>query len=240
MADVSSGGGVLAGLIGIVELGGPVVALLIVVSVVGLAVILAKVWQFARVGGKTRRRVERAVYSWEQGRVREAARGLRTVKGPLATVVGTAMEGVLERRSETLIREQVEQTALNELAQLRSYLRILEAIAQAAPLLGLLGTVLGMIEAFRTLESAGAQVDPSALAGGIWVALLTTAVGLSVAIPAALALYWFDGSIEREKRQMESLTSQVLTAAQENPHAAVIEAEETTAPSATPGFAHAG
>ncbi len=237
MSEPASGG-MLSGLIQIVALGGPVVAILILISVVGLAVILAKVWQFAQVGGGTRKRVERAVYSWEQGRVTEAARGIRTVKGPLANVVATAMEGVLERRPDALVREQVEQTALNELASLRSYLRILEAIAQAAPLLGLLGTVLGMIQAFQTLETAGSQVDPSALAGGIWVALLTTAVGLSVAIPAALALFWFDGSVEREKRLMESLSSQVLTAAEDNPR--MLQQGQEAAPSRVPGLAHAG
>lgn len=238
MEEASSGGGVLAGLISIVDLGGPVVALLLIISIVGLAVILAKMWQFARVGGRVRRRVERAVYAWEEGRLNEAYRGVRTIKGPLATVVATAMEGVLERRGQALAREQVEQTALNELASLRSYLRILEAIAQAAPLLGLLGTVLGMIEAFRTLEAGGAQVDPSALAGGIWVALLTTAVGLSVAIPAALALFWFDGTIEREKRNMESLTSQVFSTVEENPQ--LLRSGQEAAPSRAPGLVHAG
>jgi biopolymer transport protein ExbB len=54
-------------------------------------------------------------------------------------------------------------------------------------LLGLFGTVLGMVEAFRQLELAGSQVDPAVLSGGIWQALLTTAVGLAVAIPAVLA-----------------------------------------------------
>ncbi|ESR23887.1 MotA/TolQ/ExbB proton channel family protein [Lutibaculum baratangense] len=237
MEDASSGG-VLAGLIGIIELGGPVVALLVFLSVIGLAVIFAKMWQFARVGGRNRRRVERAVYAWDEGRFTEAARALRTVNGPLANVVSTAMDGVLERHDPALVREQVEQAALNELASLRSFLRILEAIAQAAPLLGLLGTVLGMIEAFQTLESAGAQVDPSALAGGIWVALLTTAVGLSVAIPAALSLYWFDGSIEREKRLMESLSSQVMTAAGSRPQVPGRQGQEAT-PARAASFAHA-
>jgi biopolymer transport protein ExbB len=77
-------------------------------------------------------------------------------------------------------------------------MRLLDAIAQTAPLLGLFGTVLGMIEAFQTLQSAGATVDPSQLAGGIWVALLTTALGLGIAMPVSLFLSWVEGRIARE------------------------------------------
>ena len=66
-------------------------------------------------------------------------------------------------------------------ARLEGGFRLLDSVAQLAPLLGLFGTVLGMIEAFQSLQDAGSQVDPSLLAGGIWVALLTTAVGLALA-----------------------------------------------------------
>lgn len=72
-------------------------------------------------------------------------------------------------------------------------------MAQLAPLLGLFGTVLGMISAFQALQQAGAQVDPSILAGGIWVALLTTAVGLAVAMPTSVALSWFEVRMEADR-----------------------------------------
>jgi biopolymer transport protein ExbB len=65
--------------------------------------------------------------------------------------------------------------------------------------LGLFGTVLGMIAAFQSLQSAGTQVDPSVLAGGIWVALLTTAAGLAVAMPTALVLSWLESRMEAER-----------------------------------------
>jgi biopolymer transport protein ExbB len=77
--------------------------------------------------------------------------------------------------------------------------RILDVIAQLAPLLGLFGTVLGMIDAFQTLQGAGAAVDPSLLAGGIWVALMTTAVGLAVAMPTSLLLTWLEARVEGER-----------------------------------------
>ena len=91
-------------------------------------------------------------------------------------------------------------------------MRIIEATSQLAPLLGLFGTVIGMIEAFQTLQSAGSDADPAALAGGIWVALLTTAVGLAVAIPAAFMLYWFEGRIDRERSRIEIALTRLLTA----------------------------
>ncbi len=81
--------------------------------------------------------------------------------------------------------------------EFRGQLRPLEVIAACAPLLGLLGTVVGMIEAFATLASAGREINPSLLAGGIWKALLTTAAGLIVAIPALFTWHIFDRRIER-------------------------------------------
>ncbi len=71
----------------------------------------------------------------------------------------------------------------------------LEIISQVSPLIGLLGTVLGMIDSFNELELGGSLVDPSILAGGIWTALLTTAMGLLVAIPALVSHYFFEKKI---------------------------------------------
>ena len=71
----------------------------------------------------------------------------------------------------------------------------LEIISQVSPLIGLLGTVVGMIDSFNELELGGSLVDPSILAGGIWTALLTTAMGLLVAIPALVSHYFFEKKI---------------------------------------------
>ena len=71
----------------------------------------------------------------------------------------------------------------------------LEIISQVSPLIGLLGTVIGMIDSFNELELGGSLVDPSILAGGIWTALLTTAMGLLVAIPALVSHYFFEKKI---------------------------------------------
>jgi biopolymer transport protein ExbB len=88
----------------------------------------------------------------------------------------------------------------------------LEVIAALSPLLGLFGTVLGMIKAFQKLELAGSNVDPSILSGGIWEALLTTAIGLAVAIPAVLLVNYFDRIIDRTRHQMEDAATQIFVA----------------------------
>lgn len=79
-----------------------------------------------------------------------------------------------------------------------------------SPLLGLLGTVLGMIVAFQQMEAAGAQVDPSTLSSGIWQALLTTAVGLGIAIPAIAVHNWMERKVERVAIRMNDAVTQVL------------------------------
>ncbi|XHE58623.1 MotA/TolQ/ExbB proton channel family protein [Phaeobacter sp. BS52] len=87
-------------------------------------------------------------------------------------------------------------------------------IATIAPLLGLLGTVLGMIAAFQALQAAGSKADPALLAGGIWEALLTTAAGMAVAIPASAALTWFEAVITRIRRDVEDSATRIFVAHQ--------------------------
>jgi len=109
------------------------------------------------------------------------------------------------------VREEVARYGGDALYSLRSLFRPLEVIGSLAPLLGLFGTVLGMIEAFRQLEGAGAQVDPAILSGGIWVALLTTAVGLAVAMPAVALLNWLERRVDGLAHEMNMVVTQVFT-----------------------------
>lgn len=103
------------------------------------------------------------------------------------------------------LRDELVQSAQSILNDMRSGFRSLEVIAASAPLLGLLGTVLGMIEAFKQLAAAGNQVDPAMLSGGIWQALLTTAGGLIVALPALIAWHYFDRQLENTRVQLNGL-----------------------------------
>jgi biopolymer transport protein ExbB len=194
----------------LVELGGPIVALLLVLSVVALTIALVKLWQFARLSAG-RQRLDDAVRMWCEQDSRQAIERAAATPGPVAAMLARAMRRLVAGEPEAHAREEAEQAGETIIGLMRGHLRALEAIAQAAPLLGLLGTVLGMIDAFKVLEASGGDVDPAGLAGGIWVALLTTAVGLAVAIPTATALHWFDGRVERERRRIERLSTLVLT-----------------------------
>jgi len=93
--------------------------------------------------------------------------------------------------------------------KIESFLSVLEIIAQVSPLLGLLGTILGMIASFNELEIGGSNIDPSILAGGIWTALLTTAIGLIVAIPALVAFHFFEKKIFSIKDKINNLLLQL-------------------------------
>jgi biopolymer transport protein ExbB len=187
------------------EFGGPVVLILGVLSVIATALALYKLWQFTagRVG--RHRRAREAIDVWFEGNRTEAYALVAEDSSPLSRVVGHAMRGMTHgRESLTLVREDVIRVAQEQLYDLRRYLRGLDFVAQTSPLLGLFGTVLGMIEAFSQLEAAGASVDPSQLAGGIWTALITTAVGLAIAIPTSLVVAWFESRIENERAVMET------------------------------------
>ncbi len=95
------------------------------------------------------------------------------------------------------LEEKLTMAGQEEINALEKNMRGLEVIATISPLMGLLGTVIGMVQAFNKVAQYQGQVDPSLLAGGIWEALLTTAAGLSVAIPAVIMLHYFDRKKEK-------------------------------------------
>ena len=176
-------------------LGGPVVGILAVLSVAALAVILFKLWAFQRAHLGRNARLDAVLADWDAGKTGTSTATLAAERSPFAKVVVAAMSADGSAAAE----DRVDAMAEAALADFERGFRLLDAIAQTAPLLGLFGTVLGMIEAFQAMQGAGTSVDPSVLAGGIWVALLTTAVGLAVAIPTSLVLTWFEAMVARER-----------------------------------------
>jgi biopolymer transport protein ExbB len=179
-------------LLDIYDIGGPVVVLMLAVSVLTLAVVLYKFWQFSAAGVGRHKALARAVTAWDAGDIALAKRELQTSRSYLAPVVSMAF-------SQKFDRNRLETEAETRFAKLEGGLRVLDSVAQLSPLLGLFGTVLGMISAFQALQEAGSQVDPSILAGGIWVALLTTAVGLVIAMPTSIVLSWFESRLDRDR-----------------------------------------
>ena len=181
-----------AAILRIAELGGPVVLLLGALSVLVLAVVLYKLWQYAASGVGRHTALQEAIAAWDAGDRAAARNCLGRSRSYLVPVVTMALDGQNDAA-------RLEAEAEARFARLESGFRFLESVAQLAPLLGLFGTVLGMISAFQALQEAGAQVDPSILAGGIWVALLTTAVGLAVAMPTSVVLSWFEARMDADR-----------------------------------------
>ncbi|TYL46673.1 MotA/TolQ/ExbB proton channel family protein [Marinomonas sp. IMCC 4694] len=199
-------------IIDFLEVGGPVVWILMVFSVVALTIVLLKLWQFSSLRAESLTTADLALVQWRHDNGEDALEKLDE-KRPIDALVGYTMRAILTAESNAeVIREEVERRAMNQLSQLRAYLRPLEIIATLSPLLGLLGTVLGMITAFQQMEGAGNQVDPSVLSGGIWQALLTTAVGLAVAIPVVTLQSGLERKVERIAHNMNDAVTQVFTA----------------------------
>jgi biopolymer transport protein ExbB len=200
-----------AGLFAFIDRGGPAMWAIAALSVVTLALILWKLWRLAAGGAWGGAATERALAAWAAGETGTAA-ALAGRRGYRARLAAAAMAARLDGRlSEAAAREETVRIARRLLAEARGGLRPLELVVTIAPLLGLLGTVLGMIAAFQALESSGARADPAVLAGGIWEALLTTAAGMAVAIPAAAALAWFDGVVARLEADMEDVATRIFT-----------------------------
>lgn len=198
-------------LISLLAQGGPVVLLLLVMSVLALTIIIAKAWHLRHLGARDAAQSEAALALFRGGEAGRAIELLEDAEGPVSAMVWHAIQGRRLPASDAMIREEIERLGLGILSGLRGWLKPLEVIASLAPLLGLFGTVLGMIEAFRQMEAAGNQVNPSVLSGGIWEALLTTAVGLAVAIPAVAALNWLERRVERTAQQMDDMVTRVFT-----------------------------
>jgi biopolymer transport protein ExbB len=193
------------------ELGGPVVAILLAMSVFGLTVILAKLMHFSSLRIGERRSADKALALYRAGRIDDAIARVEGASSPASQALARGLRGVQRGLPEHKVREEVVRYGNVALQSLRRGFRSLEVIGSLAPLLGLFGTVLGMIKAFQALELAGTQVDPSVLSRGIWEALLTTAVGLAVAIPVVAMLNWLEGRVERLAHRMDDLVTQLFT-----------------------------
>lgn len=193
------------------EVGGPVVAILLAMSVLALAIVLLKLYQFHAVRIGERRLPRRVLELYRGGHSQEALRLADNSPNPVAQLLALTLRGRQRELDEGRVREEVYRVGADCLERLRAYQRPLEVIASLAPLLGLLGTVMGMIKAFQQLQNAGARIDPAMLSGGIWEALLTTAVGLGVAIPVVALASFFERRVERLAHDMNDAVTQIFT-----------------------------
>jgi len=184
---------------------------LLALSVLAMAIILAKLFQFFRSGLRNRAFVEPALTALQQDDHRQVLKELQQQRSPVAQVMESAVRcGADPAMSAKDVEAEVSRVGSAQIRNLESWLRGLSSIAHLSPLLGLLGTVTGMIAAFMRLEEAGSRVDPSILSGGIWEALLTTAFGLTVAIPAMAAFYYLEGEVDHVRAAMKDTSIRVL------------------------------
>lgn len=194
----------------LLDRGGVMIWVIAALSLVAVTIIVWKVLRLIRLGAWGGGRAETAVEAFQVSGAIPTGKGggirMKLVRSAISSIGDPAMDDVAAR-------EETERVARRALAEARSGLRALDVIATVAPLLGLLGTVIGMIDAFQALQDSGARADPAALAGGIWQALLTTAAGMGVAIPAALALAWFESVVDAIAVDMEDLSTRVFLAA---------------------------
>lgn len=188
-----------------------VFAALGIMSFIALTVSVFKTIQFARMGVGKRKRAELILDTWLSGQADEAMRIASERKSVLARILQAVFSGMRARPNEPAYAEELgRQTAIIELATMSDRLRLLEMVVQAAPMLGLLGTVIGMIDAFSVLSLSQGAVDPATLAGGIWTALTTTAAGLSIALLTYFVANWFEARIDRERNMIEAAISAAI------------------------------
>jgi biopolymer transport protein ExbB len=173
-------------------------------SVIAVSVSLERLYYFNRSKLNVRNFLTRVKRMVLDGKFEEAERFANSLPGPVAYIAGITIH--IRSRTQTVEEKEkiIAQAGSNEMRKMEKNLRTLGIIAHIAPLLGLLGTVTGMICAFMKIQELGGRVDASVLAGGIWEALITTAAGLSVAIPTMVAYHYFEGQADEVYAQMKN------------------------------------
>ncbi len=196
----------------VINLGGPVMIPIVMCSVFSLAFIIERGYYFVtlHLGQDISRMFERLREAIEGRRWAEAHALCETWKGPLARVI---LAGLAAREGTPKeIDEAMDEAAHEELPAVEQHLRWLSTLAQVSTLLGLLGTVTGLVRAFQVIQAktaGGTPVNPGDLAGGIWEALITTVAGLVVAIPTIIAYNYFAARVGEVQFQMEKAAALV-------------------------------
>jgi len=196
--------------------GGPIIAVLIVLSVFSLTVIAVKTLQLWPVTSGADQRAD-AIEAFAKGDVAAATSRTDGGKAPADRVLSYAMQALKDGYFGQPLMTELTRRGNEEFAQMNKQIQFLELIAMISPLIGLLGTVLGMIQSFQELEMAQGAANASVLAGGIWQALLTTAAGLLVAIPAAVGASLLSARAERGAQHIEGAIAQLMLVHEQRP-----------------------
>ena len=183
---------------------------LVLCSLIALGVIIAKSWTLYIAHSSTKTVLREVEEAAAEGRLEEASELAAAHPGPTAAILVAGLRRITSGEAgEKELASAIRTTGTIELGFLERGLVILATVANVAPLMGFLGTVIGMIIAFASIEAAG-DVDPTLVAGGIKVALLTTATGLLIAIPVNIGYNFFVTRIDTLILDMEQGAQKVL------------------------------
>lgn len=188
--------------------GGAVMWLLLLASAAAVAVFIERLLHFHRAQINSTEFLNGVRTVLKRDNVVEAISICDATPGPVSHLVKTA---ILNRdQSRERLREALEEAGLAEVPRLEQRLNLLATIAQLTPLLGLLGTVLGLIKVFRLMRLDGLQAHFSVLSDGVWQALLCMAVGLAVAIPAYAGYNYLVSRVNAIVLDMERAATQIV------------------------------
>lgn len=191
--------------------GGPVMWPILICSVFAVAIILEKLWYVHKIKIDTQEFLNRILEKMKHHQVKDALEICDSAESPISTILKA---GILKYdRPRPQIKEAIEDASLGEIPKLEKNLPALATIAHISPLLGLLGTVTGMVRCFQTIQAKATAlypVSPGDLAGGIWEALLTTVAGLIVAIPAFVVYNYLVSRINGFILEMEKAATELV------------------------------
>lgn len=188
--------------------GGPLMWPILLCSVIVVAIVLERLYHLRRAKVNVPNLLTRAKKLLREDKSEEAEKLCRDTSGPVAHILAIGIH--LHNRSPEEREKILVRAGSRELRRLEKNLSALGIIGHISPLLGLLGTVTGMIKAFIMIAELGGRVDASVLAGGIWEALITTAAGLSVAIPTLVFYHYFEGRVDNISIQMKDAAGELL------------------------------
>ena len=182
--------------------GGVLVIPILLCSVVALAIFVERIIRFSKIKSRGVGLAEKTVQMLKEGKEKDAREMLVTSNAPMGRVLLQAIDVMNQDRDtlETVISNSTDE----EVRYLSSYVQALATMGNIAPLLGLLGTVMGMIKAFMVIQQMGGKVNAAVLAGGIWEAMLTTALGLAVALPTMVAHSYLLARIDKYEAKLQS------------------------------------
>ncbi|MFW5873189.1 MAG: MotA/TolQ/ExbB proton channel family protein [Bacillota bacterium] len=192
----------------ILSLGGPTALPLLIASIFSLAVIIEKTLFFASYKRSNSRLIKKVEMLLEEGDTMAALNQLKGKKGPAVKMLSTAVKHYSEDPER--IRELLQIVGENEIKKMEKHLPILDVVAMVSPLLGLLGTVLGIISSFNILGTTAAVGDPAQISGGIAAALISTAIGLIIAIPTAIFYSYFSNIVERNAHKLNQSMVEIM------------------------------